>query len=158
MILTALFDTNIYGFLVADVKNGTELIEKIKQDTNFAIHNFRLIRNELRKAPSKVLSVYDRLVTNRIIEESKQIKDLASSYFKEYKINKGVQGQKKILNDFKIVACATLLNSDLVVSEDRRTMLNPIAVNAYKHVNVRLDKRTPTFFTYLDLKKKYYLT
>ena len=53
MILTALFDTNIYGFLVADVKNGTELIEKIKQDTNFAIHNFRLIRNELKNVNKK---------------------------------------------------------------------------------------------------------
>ena len=157
MILTALFDTNIYGLLVADTKNGTELIEKIKQDPNFVIHNFRLIRNELRKAPSKVLPIYDKLVSNRVIEESKQIRDLASAYFKEYKANKGVQGQKKILNYFKIVACATLLNSDLVISEDRRTMFNPIAVDAYKHVNVRIDKRTPTFFTYSDLKRKYYL-
>ena len=152
--MTSLLDSNIYGLLVADIKDGPDLIEKIKQDPNFVIHNFKLIRNELRKAPSKVLPVYDNLVANRVIQETKQIKDLANLYFKEYKTNGGVQGQKKILNDFKIVACATLLNSDLVISEDRRTMLHPTAIKSYRNININIG-RTPTFFTYTDLKKKY---
>jgi len=154
-MITALFDTNIYGKIVEEKEEGFALVDKIKADSNFLIHNFRLIRNELRKAPN-ILPIYDKLVANRLIVETKQIKDLANSYFKEYKANGGVQGQKKILNDFKIVACATILNCDLVVSNDKRTLLHPIAVNAYKHANIRINKRTPTFFTYQDLKKRYF--
>jgi hypothetical protein len=156
MILTALFDTNIYGILIADRKNGSRLIEKIKQDPNFVIHNFRLIRKELGKAPKEILPVYNKLVANRVIEESKQINNLAKEYFKEYKANGGVKKQKKILNDFKIVACSTLLNCDIVASEDKKTMLHPIAIKSYKNVNMRIG-RTPTFFTYTDLKRKYYI-
>ncbi len=152
-MFTALFDTNIYGKIPEEKEEGLELVNKIKQDPDFIIHNFRLIRNELRRAP-KILPIYDKLVANRVIEETKQIKDLASAYFKEYKLNGGVQGQKKILNDFKIVACAALLNSDLIVSEDRRTLLNPAAVEAYRNVNIKIG-RTPTFYTYQDLKKRY---
>lgn len=154
MILTALFDTNVYGKIAEEKEAGLELADKIEQDPNFIIHNFRLIRNELRGAP-KILPIYDKLVANRVIEETKQIKDLANSYFKEYKVNGGAQGQKKILNDFKIVACATLLNSDLVVSDDKRTMLHPIAVDAYNSVNIKIGKRTPTFLNYQKIKKRY---
>ena len=120
------------------------------------IHNFRLIRNELRGAP-KTLPIYDQLVTQRVIEESNEIKKLASDYFEEYKKNDGTQGQKKIMNDFKIVACATILNCDLIVSEDKRTLLNPAAIKTYKDVNLKNNKRTPTFYSYQDLKKKYSL-
>jgi hypothetical protein len=153
MILTALFDTNIYGKIAEEKETGLELAKKIKQDPGFVIHNFRLIRNELRKAPN-ILPIYDDLVAQRVIDETKQIKDLAKEYFKEYKSNGGVQGQKKILNDFKIVACATLLNSDVIASDDKRTMQHPIAVKSYRNVNIHIG-RTPTFFTYADLKRKY---
>ena len=153
-MITAILDTNIYGDLLSDDLHGAELIEKIKTDPNFLIHNFRLIRNELRGAP-KTLPVYDKLVANKIIEETKPINDLARQYFEVYKTNMGVQGQKKIMNDFKIVACATILNCDLVVTEDQRTLLNPIAVKAYRQVNLKINKRMPTFFRYPELKRKY---
>ena len=153
-MITAIIDTNIYGLLLADKIYGAELIEKIKADSNFLIHNFKLLRNELRGAP-KTLPIYDKLVANRVIEETKEIKDLANEYFKIYKENQGVQGQKRILNDFKIVACATILNCDLVVTEDQRTLLNPIAVKAYRYVNLKINKRMPTFFRYKELKRKY---
>ena len=156
-MISALLDSNIYGLLVADIKDGPDLVEKIKQDRDFIIHNFKLIRNELRKAPSKVLPIYDKLAANRVIGETKQIKDLANLYFKEYKSNKGTQGQKKIFNDFKIVSCATILNCDLVISEDRKTLLHPIAIQAYKDINIKISRRTPTFYNYKDLKKKYSL-
>ena len=155
-MITAILDTNIYGILLADKIYGAELIEKIKTDPNFLVHNFKLIRDELRNAPSKILPIYDKLVANRVVEETKQIKDLANEYFRFYKENQGVQGQTKIMNDFKIVACATILNCDLVVTEDQRTLLNPIAVRAYRHVNLKLNKRMPTLYRYSDLKRKYF--
>ncbi len=154
-MITAILDTNIYGLLIEDKDNGFELIEKIKADQNLLIHNFKLIRDELRGAP-RTLPVYDRLVSNRVIEESKAIKDLAHKYFEAYKQNDGVQGQTKIMNDFKIVACATILNCDLVITADQRTLLNPSAIKAYRYVNLKINKRTPTFYRYEDLKKKYF--
>lgn len=153
-MITAIIDSNIYGILLADKVYGAELIEKIKADPNFLIHNFKLIRDELRGAP-KTLPVYDRLVANRVIKETKQVKDLANEYFRVYKENQGIQGQKKILNDFKIVACATILNCDIVVTEDQRTLLNPISVKAYRYVNFKNNKRMPTFYRYNELKRKY---
>jgi hypothetical protein len=153
-MITALFDSNIYGRFVEEKEAGLALANKIKQDPNILIHNFRLIRNELRKAP-KMLTIYDTLVANRIIAENNRIKNLAKQYFKFYKENKGVQSQKKIMNDFKIVACATILNCDLVVTEDQRTLLNPIAVKAYRHLNLKNNLRMPTLYRYHDLKRKY---
>ncbi len=153
-MITAILDTNIYGRFIEEKQEGLILADKIKQDPNFVIHNFKLIRNELRKAP-KMLTIYDELVANRIIEETKQISDLARQYFDVYKANGGVQGQTKIMNDFKIVACATILNCDLVITEDQRTLLNPIAIKAYRQVNLKINKRMPTFFRYSELKRKY---
>ena len=153
-MITAILDTNIYGRFVEEKQEGLALANKVKQDPNFVIHNFKLIRNELRKAP-KMLTIYDELVANRVIEETKPINDLAHQYFEMYKANMGVQGQKKIMNDFKIVACATILNCDIVVTEDQRTLLNPIAVKAYRQVNLKINKRMPTFFRYNELKRKY---
>lgn len=154
-MITSLLDSNIYGKIVEEKEKGFALADKIKADPNFLIHNFKLIRNELRKAP-KILPVYDKLVTNKAINETREIKNLADLYFKQYKENKGVQSRKNILNDFKIVACATILNCDLVVSNDKRTMMNPTAINAYKYVNIRINKRTPTFYTYKDIEKRYF--
>lgn len=153
-MITAILDTNIYGRFIEEKQEGLALANKIKQDPNFLIHNFKLIRNELRGAP-KMLTIYNELVANRVIEETKQIDDLARQYFDFYKANNGVQGQKKILNDFKIVACATILNCDLVVTEDQRTLLNPISIKAYRYINLKNNKRVPTFYRYNDLKRKY---
>lgn len=154
-MITALLDTNIYGRFVEERQEGLALANKVKQDSNFMVHNFKLIRNELRKAP-KMLTIYDKLVANRVIEETNEIKELAHEYFKVYKENGGNQGQHKMMNDFKIVACATILNCDLVVTEDQRTLLNPIAIKAYRHVNLKINKRMPTFFRYNELKGKYF--
>jgi len=153
-MIHALFDTNIYGIMLDDTL-APELVQRIRQDKNFMIHNFRLIRNELRQAP-RILSLYDRLATKRVIEESKEISQLAQDYFQEYKASQGVQGKKKMLNDFKIVACASLKGFDLLVSEDRRTLQHPLALKAYRIVNLRKNLRTPGFYSYADLKRRYF--
>lgn len=106
-----LLDTNIYGKIFAD-KEGAQLARRIRGDRSLFIPNFRLIRNELRRA-QKILPLYDELVSRRVIDENNDIRNLAREYFEEYRKSGGVQGQKKIMNDFKIVACATLLNCDI---------------------------------------------
>src|SRR5947208_16566795 len=119
-MIHVLFDTNIYGLLIAD-PHIVELADNIAQDKSLMIHNFRLIRNELRHIP-KILPLYNRLVTNRMIEETKDVNDLAAAYFERYKANGGKQGKRRIMNDFKIVACASLKRFDFIFTEDRKTM------------------------------------
>ena len=152
-MVAVLLDTNIYGKIFAD-RDGRELVRRIKRDKTFVILNFRLIRNELRGIP-KILPLYDQLAAHRIIVEAKQMNDLARAFLQEYRAMGGRQGQKKMMNDFKIVACATLINCDLVVFDDMKTLLHSIAVNSYKAVNLNIDRRTPTFYTYRDLKQRF---
>ena len=52
--------------------------------------------------------------------------------FIDYKNNRGVKNVGSIMNDFKIVACASLYNFDLIFSDDEKTLKNPIAINSYK--------------------------
>lgn len=153
-MLHVLFDTNIYGKVFQD-KDGLELVQRIKTDPAFLIHNFRLIRNELRKVP-KILPLYDRLVARRVIQETPQIQKLARAYFEQYKTYGGRQGQKQISNDFKIVACASVLSCDIAFSDDEKTMKSPIARKSYEIVNLKKGLRTPYFLRYQDLKKRYF--
>ena len=67
----------------------------------------------------------------------------------------GKQGKKK-MSDFKIVACATLKNCDIVYSEDNRTLKHPIARQAYGIVAVRRHRRPPSLYSYEDLKRSYF--
>lgn len=152
-MIHVLFDTNIYGLLIAD-PNYAQLADSIARDKNFMIHNFRLIRNELRRFP-KALPLYNRLVTSRVIKDNKEIERLASEYFQQYKGTGGHQGKKKMLNDLKIVACASLKHLDLIATEDRQTMQHPAAIQAYKIVNLRRNLRVPQFYSYAELKRRY---
>ncbi len=153
-MITVILDTNIYGKIVED-KDGQQLVERMKADALLSVHNFRLIRNELRGAP-KLLPIYDSLVSKRLIQETRDIRDLAEEFFREYKSYGGTQRKKKILNDFKIIACAALVNCDIVYSEDRRTLRNPKAIKAYQIVCVRQNKRPPTILPYDALKGRYF--
>ena len=77
-MVNVILDTNIYGKMLADGADGRELGRKIAEDDRFVIRNFRLIRNELRGAP-KTLPLYDSLVVRRVIDETKEIKELAKA-------------------------------------------------------------------------------
>ena len=154
MVIDVIIDTSTYGNIVKDDDNGKRIAEKIARDQNFRVHNFKVIRDELRRAPS-ILPLYDRIVTSTIIEDSNQIKKLAEEYFKEYRKNGGGVGKKKIFNDFKIIACASMKKFDLIVSDDERTMKSSKAIEAYKTINFNHNLRTPWFYSYKDLKRKY---
>ena len=124
------FDTNIYGKFIED-KDGLELVNKIVRDDKFIIHNFRLIRNELRKVP-KILGVYDRLVKTKVSQETKEIRDLAKEYYIKYRSLGGNKGLGIMNNDFKIVAFASIKNCDLVFSDDEKTLKSVNSIKAYR--------------------------
>jgi hypothetical protein len=149
-----IFDTNVYGKIIED-EDSERLIELIIKDDRFVIHNFRIIRDELRRAPKLALEVYDRLVKTNMSPDTREIDNLAEEYHKEYKKMGGVRKITDIIKDFKIVAFASIKNCDLVFSDDEKTMKNPIAINSYKIVNLRKNIRTPTFFNYAGLKKSF---
>ncbi len=151
-----LFDTNIYGFLIKEPREIlAKLTNSIIDDKTFIIHNFKIIRDELRKAPN-ILPLYDSLVTNNIISVSDLIEKIAKEYYDEYKRLGGMRSKNNnFMNDLKIVACASAKNFNLIYSEDKNSMWNSFSVQVYKNVNLKYNYRTPTFYSYSELKKKY---
>ncbi|MDD4877698.1 MAG: hypothetical protein PHO02_01525 [Candidatus Nanoarchaeia archaeon] len=158
-----LLDICIYGRFFEDA-DGLHLAEEIIKDEKFIIHNFRLIRDELRNTSVKkairsknlrvqMINLYDKLVKGRIIVEDKAIKSLAKEYFSEYKKQGGNLGQKSIINDLKISACAALKGIDILYSEDNKSLKSVNALAAYNIVNLKHNLRTPNFIGYSTLKK-----
>ena len=162
-MVRVLFDSNIYGLLVLD-DDGLNIIRKILEKEGFIIHDFSLIRKELRDTPQnkklksyslriKLLQIYDRIVKGAVINEDKHMNNLAEDYFKEYQKLGGMVGRRKIINDFKIVACASIKRMDIIYSEDRHSLKSENAVKAYNIVNFRFNLRTPNLIDYHTLKK-----
>jgi len=153
-----ILDTNIYGKIIEDKKDSLELVRAIKMDRqNFVIHNFKIIRDELRKAPApKILPLYDELTSKNVIKPDKKMEKLADLYLKEYRANGGMQKKNNnFMNDLKIVACASQKGFNLIFSDDKKSMHSPIAMKSYQTINLKFNHRTPTFYWYKDLKKKY---
>ncbi len=59
------------------------------------------------------------------------------------------------MNDLRIVACASIKSFNLVFSDDGKSMHKPLAMKTYESINLKFNYRTPTFYKYKDLKKKY---
>ena len=94
MVFDVIIDSSTYGNIVKD-DDGLRIAESIARDQNFRVHNFKVIRDELRKA-ANILPVYDDIVTSSIIDDSNQIRKLADEYFEEYRKIGGGVGKKKI--------------------------------------------------------------
>jgi hypothetical protein len=149
-----IIDSSTFGKIIKD-RQWESLVRSIIQDRNFIVFNFRIIREELRKAPKQVLRIYDQIVSTNMINETKEMTNLANEYYVEYKKNGGGKGKKNIINDFKIVACASIKNCDLLFSEDEGSLKCKNALSAYRLVNLKRNYRTPTFYNLLELKKRY---
>src|SRR3989344_2157087 len=93
-------DTNIYGKLAKDI-DGERLIEVLIRKDTFVIHNFKIIRDELRRASANILAIYDRLVKTRMTPDTKEIDKMADEYFKIYRELGGHRGVQDIIKDFK---------------------------------------------------------
>lgn len=64
-----------------------------------------------------------------------------------------IQNEEEIINDFKIVACATIHNVDVLVSNDNKTMLSTVSKRAYTSVNGIRRLITPDFIDFEGFKK-----
>ena len=61
--------------------------------------------------------------------------------------------KNKIIDDFIIVACATLRNLNIIVSEDEKSMLIENVIRSYNLVNDIIKKITPQFIGYEKFKE-----
>jgi len=154
-----LLDTNIYGFIVIDNKRE-KIHQTIHSNTNIDLYGFEVVRKELRATKRVIvnmnlrmdlLRVYDDLV-KKTYEITDSMKKLADEYYLSYNKFGGTHPRSKLINDFLIIACASLKDLDIVVSNDVRTMLNEIAINAYKKVNEVKGINLPHFINYEEFK------
>ena len=161
-MLRIIFDTNIYSFIAKD-NNGKEIAIRIKNNKDLRIYGYRLIKDEIKEIPKGLKHDGQRLRTYLInlyfdlikeqYPELPRIKKLAEVYYTEFKKLGGKRSFHDLGVDFEIVACATIHNLDLVVSNDNKTLRGAISLNAYKNVNLRNKLKTPNFYNLEDLKK-----
>ena len=162
-----LLDTSVYGKLVEDTFIFPLLLDR-KKSNDFVIYGTDIVRTELRAISKKAkdkkgqkirlytLYVYDSLITkeNHNLRLNNFIEGLAQLYMNEYKVNGGGVGAAEIKNDFLIIACATLHNLDIVISDDKRTMLSTAALAAYKIVNQKQGFQNPNYMQYTVFRDK----
>ncbi len=154
-----LLDTNIYGHIVVDPER--EKVHKaIHARKEIYLYGFDVIRKELRSTKRSVigtnlrmnlLRVYDEFVRKSYKTEL-EIKKLAKQYFVQYAEIGGTSSESELQNDFLIIACASLKNLDIVVSNDVKTMLSELAIKAYKSINKISGIKLPNFINYEEFK------
>ena len=166
-MLRVIFDTNIYG-KVLEEKNFEEITTKIKDDENFKVYGFQLIRKELRDTPKSeklgklskrnlLLTLYDKLTKGKYLKDSIEINRLALKIYNSYREFGGIRNWNKtnIDVDFTIVACASFYKLDIVVSDDSKTLLSKPARKAYKHICVKEGTWQPNFWKFSDLRIRF---
>ena len=154
-----MLDTNIYGHIVVD-DDRDDVHKTIHANENISIYGFEIVRKELRATKRNVLGinlrmdllrVYDELV-KRSYEVDKAVKTLANEYYESYLEIGGTHPKGKLFNDLLIIACASIKDLDIVVSNDVRTMINEFAITAYKKVNKTKGINLPGFINYEEFK------
>jgi len=164
-MLRVIFDTNIYGKLVEE-SNFEDIATKIRNDSDFKVYGFQLIRRELRDTPKKsklgrlnkrnlLLNLYDGITNGRYLEDSIKIHKIAMKFYNSYRTFDGIQNWESINMDFTIVACASFYRLDIVISDDIHTMLSKNALKAFKHICIKEGLWHPNFWKYSDLKVRY---
>lgn len=162
-----ILDTNIYGFIL-DI-DEPDMIEESIAKSDIMIYGMRVIRKELRDAPKKstiydrsrkavrnlrnsLLALYDT-VTKKEYDTSEKMNALAEEYYTAYMEAGGKEKWEDMENDFIIIACASIYNLDIVVSEDNETMLSDDALKAYRIVNAPRKYRVPEFISYSKFRR-----
>lgn len=162
-----MIDTSVYEFILKYIEK--QLLETILFKKYIVFYGNAIIRKELREIPKGkkeivdghikslrniLLQLYDFLVGKHHYHITKQMEELADKYFTVYRTLGGIASRKEIINDFKIIACASLNNLDIVVSEDVKTMLSEEALKSYRSVNGILGFKTPNFIKFNEFRNK----
>lgn len=152
-----LLDTNIYGIALwkKDVAHILVFLadEKQKPEKKFIILGSEIINNEINATPHKetrnrLCELYQVVISGEI-KLSDNIKSLAKEYFIECK-NKHV---KITLEDCLIAASSSFANVDFIVTDNRKTMMNPKSIDVFTSINKRKKLRMPAFIGCEALKR-----
>lgn len=157
-----LLDTNVYGNIIGS-KDQDMVKEKLRVKKGIIIFGATIIWKELKDIPKAVrieerslrlllLGLYKRLVDEEIVVAPEMIK-IADDYYKVYHEIGGNTPRSRIISDFVIVACASVKDLDIVVSEDEKSMKNRTAIKAYKIVNKIQCRSTPNFISYEGFRR-----
>lgn len=159
-----MFDTSVYGELVDDEASLGRVAAHV--NALFLVFGSSTVRRELEETPAitlvargkfkglnlreLLLWVYRLLVdeSGGEVKSSDLTEVVALRYLVEYD-DKGKSGQ--MLNDFRIVAAASLQNLSLFVSADKR-QISKRCVAVYVSVNTHYQLGTPELVVYADFK------
>lgn len=158
-----LFDTNVYTALLKEGEAGKSVVVQAAA-LGFRFYGFDEVRHELKAAPRMVahfsenlradlLRLYEEIIAREYSFEQKMM-DLAVEYYNAYRSFGGGISHKDIITDFLIVACASLKEVDVVVSQDSGSMLNVYAKRAYAEVNSKHSLSVPKLWAYEAFKKE----
>lgn len=158
-----LLDTNIYGILFAD--KDFHLLHELLEDEKgkLRIYGFDIVRKELKEAPRKDISGVNvraallRAYSAFTVKEyplEEEFKTLAEQYYQQYLSLGGGYTREKLFADFLIVACASVKEINIVVSEDNATLASELALKAYAQVSQEKGLYLPQFIRYEQFKKE----
>ncbi len=151
--LRVLLDTNAYDIYTR--KYGLDRLTNAIGKKWIMLYGFKIVRDELRAIPKSIkeenksfrnliLTTYDTLVKDHFYQTNDIIENLAQQYFEAYR---GSHSKIELWNDFLIVACASIHNLTVLVTEDQRTMQSMHALAAYMIINQKNDFNMPQFYS-----------
>lgn len=159
-----IFDTSVYGELIKETNIANAILRLVPE--KYVIYGTKIIRNELRdiakeakiEGKSKrnlLLQLYDSFVRqdHHDLDSTALIEIIAIEFYKKYKANGGSKSLQEMINDLRIVACASFYNLDIVVSNDEKSMLAEHALPAYATVCKEFNLHTPEFLSYRKFKE-----
>jgi len=150
-----IIDTSVYEFMLKYVDKDMLKGIIIRKEIREIPKNIREgIDGRIRSLRNMLLILYDTTVGKHNYKATLQMVEFADKYFNTYRTLGGNAQKKEIINDFIIVACASLHNLDVVVSEDIKTMLSDSAIKSYKVVNDLYGFKTPNFIRFNDFRNK----
>ena len=162
-----LLDSNIYAKIIE--KMEVDFVLNNLPKSNIIVYGSDIIRKELRDTPKEkimiaenkkkkirilLLNLYDFIVKNHQLKTTNAVKELAEAYYIAYKKLGGFKVRVEIINDFMIVATATINKLEVVYSEDNKTMLNEQAIKSYELINSIKKLNTPKFKSYEEFKNE----
>ena len=161
--LRAIFDTNVYGVIIID-QEKEKILNSLNSRSNIIIYGNKIIRSELRDVPKNktlgnqnlrnyILTIYDLIVKDHLINLDNKMEKIADQYYESYRFLGGSLSKDNIMNDLIIVACASIKELDIVISNDIRSMLSDNAVKAYILVNEINKLKVPRFIKYEEFKR-----
>lgn len=159
-----ILDTSVYGELIKETNVVDKLVSLVP--SHYVLYGTRVIRGELRDLSNDarfegkgkrnlLLSLYDTLIKmdHHDLDVSSLIEIIATEFYKKYRVNGGSRSLKDMINDFRIVACASFYGLDIVVSHDEKSMLVKESIKAYNTVSEEFNLNVPDFIPYRKFKE-----